>query len=310
MCKTRGKCTIPPRLVSGDTIGVAAPASPFDMKLFEAGLAVLKQMGFQVNVPEAVFEKNGYLAGSDPVRAEVLNRLFADPEIQGIICARGGFGSMKILPFLDFDTIRKNPKAFIGFSDISAVLSVLEAKCNLVAFHGPVVTTLGRSSEKMKDSFLSALTSDQPVEISAIKGICIQPGVAMGPVSGGNLATLCHLVGTPFEPTFSGKILLLEDCGEACYRIDRMLTQMKLAGCFEKIAGIALGSFQDCGDEKSLYGIIKQIFKEDEIPIMTGFEVGHGDGNMTLPLGLDAVLDTTKGSLCFKQPATVGPPVA
>jgi muramoyltetrapeptide carboxypeptidase len=128
----------------------------------------------------------------------------------------------------------------------------------------------------------------------------------MGPVSGGNLTTLCHLVGTPFEPTFSGKILLLEDCGEACYRIDRMLTQMKLAGCFKKIAGIALGSFQDCGDEKSLYGVIKQIFQADEIPIMTGFEMGHGDHNITLPLGLDAVLDTTSGSLCFKQPATVG----
>ncbi len=306
MSKIKRKCIVPPRLVSGDTIGIAAPASPFDIKLFEAGLAVLKQMGFQVNVPEAVFEKNGYLAGSDPVRAKVLNRLFADPKIKGIVCARGGFGSMKILPFLDYDTIRANPKAFIGFSDISAVLSVLEAKCDLVAFHGPVMTTLGRSSEKMKSSFLAALTSDQLIEISAIDGFCIQPGVAVGPVSGGNLTTLCHLVGTPFEPSFNGKILLLEDCGEACYRIDRMLTQMKLAGCFKKIAGVALGSFQDCGDSKNLYRVIREIFKEDEIPIMTGFKMGHGDQNMTIPFGLDAVLDTTKGSLCFKQPATAG----
>ncbi len=306
MSKIKRKCIVPPRLVSGDTIGIAAPASPFDIKLFEAGLAVLKQMGFQVNVPEAVFEKNGYLAGSDPVRAKVLNRLFADPKIKGIVCARGGFGSMKILPFLDYDTIKANPKAFIGFSDISAVLSVLETKCDLVVFHGPVMTTLGRSSEKMKSSFLAALTSDQLIEISAVDGLCIRPGVAVGPVSGGNLATLCHLVGTPFEPAFNGKILLLEDCGEACYRIDRMLTQMKLAGCFRKIAGVALGSFQDCGDSKNVNEVIREIFKEDEIPIMTGFEVGHGDRNMTIPFGVEAVLDTTKGSLCFKRPATGG----
>lgn len=306
MSKIKRECIVPPRLVSGDTIGIAAPASPFDTKLFEAGLAVLKQMGFQVNVPEAVFEKTGYLAGLDPVRARVLNRLFADPKIKGIVCARGGFGSMKILPFLDYDTIRANPKAFIGFSDISAVLSVLEAKCDLVTFHGPVMTTLGRSSQKMKSSFLAALTSDQLIEISAVDGFCIQPGVAVGPVSGGNLATLCHLVGTPFEPVFNGKILLLEDCGEDCYRIDRMLTQMKLAGCFRKIAGVALGSFQDCGDSKNVNEVIREIFKEDEIPIMTGFEVGHGDRNMTIPFGVEAVLDTTEGSLCFKRPATAG----
>lgn len=297
-------CITAPRLVHGDLIGVAAPSSPFDAEAFDAGLDVLKKMGFMVHVPDRLFKKNGYLAGSDTERADVVNRLFADPKIKGIICARGGFGSMKTLPLLDYASIKNNPKVFVGFSDATAVLSVLESRCRLVSFHGPMVTTLARASDEIKRAFITALTGDRPINIDATDGVCLQPGKAVGRVSGGNLATLCHLVGTPFEPTFASKILLLEDCTEACYRIDRMLTQMKLAGCFAGVAGVALGGFSDCGYEEDLYKVIKDTFKRDDIPIMAGFDVGHGSRNMMVPIGLEAVLDTDRGSIQFTRPAT------
>lgn len=304
MVKSENSCITPPRLKPGDLIGVAAPASPFNASLFEAGLDVIENMGFRVHVPAPVFKKSGYYAGSDLERAGVLNRLFADPKIKGIICARGGFGSMKTLPFLDYAGVGKNPKAIVGFSDVSALLSVLEARCGLVTFHGPMVTTLGRAPLETRRAFVTSLTGNERISMHARNGVCLSPGTAEGPVIGGNLATLCHLVGTPFEPTFADKILLLEDCGEACYRIDRMLTQMKMAGCFNGVAGIALGRFFECGDEKEIYRIVKGVFKGDDIPIMAGFDVGHGDCNMMVPLGLEAVMDTTEGIIRFTRPAT------
>jgi len=297
----------PPRLRPGDTIGIVAPAGPFDTELFDRGIEVLKSFGFRVHWPKNIFKKIGYLAGPDKHRANQVNRLFLNPEIKAIICARGGFGSMKTLSSLNLDLIRKNPKIFMGFSDISALLSVFYLHCGLVTFHGPVVTTLGKSTQKTKDTVLNVLSSDKNPELKPEKGVTIKPGSASGPILGGNLTTLCHLMGTPYEPCFKDHILLLEDTGEATYRIDRMLIQMKLAGCLEGLKGVVLGSFKKCGDLVEIFRIVEERFSVDEIPILGGFEIGHGRTNITIPLGIEATLDADAKIIRFHEPATVNP---
>jgi muramoyltetrapeptide carboxypeptidase len=294
---------LPRVLKPGDTLGIAAPSSPFDDELFNAGVKALETMGFNPAIPEGLFQKDGYLAGSDRRRAEQLNRLFADPAIDGIICARGGYGAMRILPLLDLDILSQNPKVFVGFSDITALLGVMATHCGLVAFHGPTVTTLGYNDPATHESFLKALTVTEPLTVAAKKGRVIQPGRASGPFVCGNLTLFSHLTGTPFQPDLKGRILLIEDRGEAPYRIDRMLTQMRLAGCFEGLAGLAPGTFTDCGSEEEINRIVADRLAGMDIPILAGFEVGHGKVNLTLPVGLPVTLDTASQTLAFQSPA-------
>ena len=293
----------PARLKPGDKVGIAAPASPFDMENYNLGVNVLESMGFYVSVLDDIFDRNKYLAGSDVHRANLLNKLFADSSIKAIICARGGYGSIRILSLLDYNIIRNNPKIFVGFSDVSAILSAIYTKCGLVVFHGPMVTTLSDASQKTKESMAAALFSGIKLEIAIKKGIALRQGSASGIVSGGNLATLCHLVGTHFEPGFKDHILFLEDRGEAAYKIDRMLTQMKMAGCFDGIAGLILGSFEDCGKIKEVFSVVDNIFKDEDIPILAGFEAGHGINNITIPFGITATLDSDKHLLLFHEAA-------
>jgi muramoyltetrapeptide carboxypeptidase len=299
------KSVRPRRLKPGDTIGIVAPAGVFDPEKFMLGKSVLESMGFQTFFDDGIFQKHEFLAGTDIQRANQVNRLFADPTVQAIVCARGGYGSMRILSLLDFETIQTHPKIFLGFSDISALLSVLYDRCSLVTFHGPVVTTLAKASEKTIMAMKTVLTSDAPpLELTPGNGKVIKPGVCSGAVIGGNLTTLCHLVGTSFVPNFKGKILLIEDVGEMPYRIDRMLTQMKLAGCFNEIAGLILGGFKECGYLDEVLEIFSNIFEDADIPILTGFEVGHGEHNLTIPMGLGATLDTKSKKLLFHEPPT------
>ncbi len=298
---------VPHRLTKGDTIGVVAPASPFETERFDRGLEVLKSMGFRVVYSDGLFKRNGYLAGADTHRAKQLQRFFTDDTIKGIICARGGFGSIRVLSYLNFNVIQNNPKCFIGFSDITALLSAFYAESRLVTFHGPTVTTLATASKISREFFLTALLSESPLQINPLKGVTLQSGTASGRIIGGNLTTLCHLIGTPFLPDFNGHIIFIEDTGESEYRIDRMLTQMKLAGCFDGIVGLGLGSFRGCGNIEDIYKIAKGVFKENRIPILGGLPIGHGRTNLTIPFGLAATLDADKKSLVFDKPATIQP---
>ena len=265
----------------------------------------MESLGFRTRVSDEIFEKSGYLAGNDAQRAQLVNRLFKDPAINAIVCARGGFGSLRILPLVDFDVIRENPKVFIGFSDITALLTSITTRSGLVSFHGPVVTTLAKAPEITRNTLLGAISSDRPLEVQPANGVVIQAGRAQGPLIGGNLTTLCHLLGTPFEPRFKHRILLLEDRGEAIYRIDRMLFQMKLAGCFDGIAGLVLGSFEGCGSLDAVFQVFEEHFRDISAPILAGFDVGHGEQNLTIPFGIDATLDTDRQLLSFTQPATI-----
>ncbi len=199
------KSVKPTRLKPGDIVGIVAPAGPFDPEKFMKGTAVLESMGFRTVFDETIFQKRGFLAGTDVQRADQVNRLFADSTVQAVACARGGYGSMRILRFLDFATIQKNPKIFVGFSDISVLLSVLHDRCDLVTFHGPVVTTLADADQETIAAMRWALTSDTPMELAPENGMVVRPGLASGPVTGGNLTTLCHLVGTPYAQVSRGR---------------------------------------------------------------------------------------------------------
>jgi muramoyltetrapeptide carboxypeptidase len=296
---------VPARLSPGDTMGIVAPAGPFDRDTLARGTRSLQDLGFKVFTPPGLLDANGYLAGSDQHRAHFINQLFADKSIDAIICARGGYGSIRILPLLDYPTIADNPKVFIGFSDITALLGVLADRCRLATFHGPVVTSLADASADTSHSLLQAVSSGAKLEFMGVGGITINGGCAAGIVCGGNLTTLCHLVGTPFAPSFTDKILFIEDRAEAPYRIDRMLVHMKLAGCFENLAGIALGSFEECGPVDDLYNIVAEIFQDKSFPIFAGLDVGHGKNNLTLPVGIEATLDADGHSLSYHRAATM-----
>ena len=308
---------IPKALKPGDTIGICAPSGSFDRTVFDRGLDVIREMGFSVYIPHGIYLKKRYLAGGDINRAEIINRLFKDEAVNGILCARGGFGAMRVLPFLDYEMIRNNPKIFVGFSDVTAILAALEKRSSLQVFHGPVVTSLASASKETLGSFFNILTSSSLSLASCFSGSPSFPGIsffqeghillqngmsicggrATGILSGGNLATLSHLVGTPFQPDFHGNIFFFEDVGESPYKIDRMLTQMKMAEVFNGIKGVIAGSFKDCGNNKMIFEIIGEIFEAFHIPVLAGIEAGHGNINFTLPLGFEITMDADAHTL-------------
>jgi muramoyltetrapeptide carboxypeptidase len=192
---------------------------------------------------------------------------------------------------------------FVGFSDITVLLDFLVRRCRIVAFHGPTVTTLGKADPSTRDRFLRALSTPEPLSLCASSSRVIHSGIGVGRFFCGNLTLFCHLTGTPFQPDLNGGILLIEDQGEAAYRIDRMLTQMRLAGCFDSLAGLALGAFTGCGSAETVYRIVADRLGGLNLPILAGFDVGHGAVNMTLPVGLPVQLDTGTGRLTFAGPA-------
>jgi len=294
----------PQRLRPGDTLGIVAPAGPYDSDQLSQGVSVLESLGYTIKIPEDLCRPHGFLAGTDLQRAAFVNAFFADKDVKGIICARGGYGSMRILDLLDYEVIHTNPKVFAGFSDITALHSVINNRCGLVTFHSPVVTYLGKADASTIQSLSSGIASVHPVEIVLKEAEILQKGKAVGRVCGGNLRTLCHLIGTPYAPDFTDGLLLLEEVNESPYRLDRMLFQMRMAGCFDRVRGVMLGAFEACGDMNSVFSVVRSIFEELNIPVLAGFDIGHGSTNLTLPLGLPATLDTDRKSLVFQETAT------
>lgn len=296
---------LPPRLRRGDTIGLIAPAGPIRRpEDFACGCGILRDLGFNLKQCRPVPDHDNYLAACDDERAAELNKLWADPEVKAIMAVRGGYGCLRMLSGVDLDLIRRTPKILLGFSDITALLAMIGRDTGLVSLHGPVVTSLANADRASVLALGLALTSNKldPISSPGLEKLC--PGTAKGRLIGGNLTTLCHLIGTPFEPLWQDTILLLEDVGEAPYRIDRMLSQLRAAGRLNEVRGIILGRFTDCGNEEDIWHIAHDILHGLSIPIWAGFPVGHGPDNLTLPLGIDVMmhddgkLHCTTPSLC------------
>jgi len=294
----------PPRLKPGATVGIVAPAGPFEPKALDRGVAVLQEMGYAVRLAEGLFSKADYLAGDDTVRVAQLHEMFGDPSVDAVLCARGGFGALRLLPLLDFDLLASHPKALIGFSDITNLLNVIHLKTGMVTFHGPMACTLGKSDRQTRDSLQKALCGSEPVYIEVDDGMAVVKGKAEGRLMGGNLTTLCHLLGTPFSPSFKDGILFLEEIGEALYRIDRMLTHMVMSGSLEGVTGFVLGSFKNCGTTAEIVDLVERRLGHYEVPILAGLAAGHIDRNLTLPVGLAVRLDAGRKTLTFLTSAT------
>jgi muramoyltetrapeptide carboxypeptidase len=298
------KMVRPEKLKKGDVVGVVAPAGPVEPDLLEKGLKTLRRMELQPVIGKHVLSRRGYLAGKDEDRAEDLMSMFADRAVKAIFCARGGYGVNRLLPWLKPNVIRKNPKIFVGASDVTLLLLYLYQKCSLVGFHGPMVAgNFGRHAmRKSKKQFYDLLTgqSEGKTVVSAQAHI-LNPGVAKGEITGGCLSLLCRSLKTPFEVQTRNKILLIEDVNEAPYRIDGMLWQLKAAGKFKDIKGIILGEMVNCFQKKSENGLpgsmYQDIFDGLSVPIVTNFPVGHGTEMWTLPFGVEATLDAEAKSI-------------
>lgn len=283
----------PRALEFGDTIGVIAPASPpKEARYIDPAIAALKTMGFKVKLGSAARKRTGFLAGSDHERADDINRMFADKQISGILCLRGGYGAARTLDKLNYGVIKRNPKILCGFSDITALHLAIFKKSGLMTFHGPTLLTLLGPKERSDYTLTSWLRSvmvaepygdvrrGMPKKYS--KARTLLKGTASGALVGGNLSIITSLVGSEYLPSFSGKILFLEDVNEAPYRVDRALTQLLLSGALRGVKGIAIGDFGGTGDFESVF---RDRLSSLKVPVITGLPIGHIDDFATVPQG-------------------------
>lgn len=313
----------PKPLNPGDTISVVTPAGPVDRERIDRALDRMRHRGYRLKTYGDLYRRTGYLAGDDATRADELMAAFADPETSAVWCARGGYGVARLLDRLDFDLIRRNPKIFVGFSDISALHVAIGQRTGLITFHGPNLQDGFGKPLDMPPANEAALwraltgsdanASNQPpseddaypLDTSAIHPLdlrTITPGTATGPLTGGNLAVLCGLMGTPYEIQTAGRILFLEDVSERAYRIDRYLRQLSLAGKLQSAAGILLGTFSyDEGDtadpQTDLDALLDEYFRPLQIPVIVGFPAGHTQYNLTLPMGAMAEINADRGAV-------------
>jgi muramoyltetrapeptide carboxypeptidase len=262
-------------------------------------------MGFKVLPAPHLYERKEYLAGDDQDRLEDFHSAFRNREVNAIFCARGGYGALRLLSGIRFALIRRNPKILVGYSDITSLLLSIYKKTGLVTFHGPTVREYSKNQGRNLESLVDVLSSDQPCGFTLTDAVVLREGRAEGRLIGGNLSLICHLAGTRHMPDPRGAILFLEDRGEPAYRIDRMLTHLKLCGFFKRLSGLVAGQFDDCGEHFRINELLLDAAAGLNIPVVTGFPIGHGDRNLTLPLGLPAVLDTKRLTLGLTEPAVI-----
>jgi muramoyltetrapeptide carboxypeptidase len=286
----------PPALRPGDRVAIVAPASAFARPEFDAGVTELRALGFEPVHTDAVFARDEYLAGDASVRARDLMLAWSDPSIKGIIAARGGYGSVHLLPLLDSDVVRQQPKVFVGYSDNTSLLVWLQQTCGLVSFHGPMVE--GRFARGAagydRDSFLRCVSMTTPIgEILDPSLETVQRGEARGILVGGTLTQLVASMGTPyaFDPP-NGCVLFLDDVAERPYRLDRMLTQLRLGGLLSRPSAIVFNSLPRCdepGGSLTARRTVQRVLADFPGPILFGLQSGHTDGpTLTLPFGVMA----------------------
>jgi muramoyltetrapeptide carboxypeptidase len=291
----------PPRLRAGDVVRVVAPSGPVPREAFEAGVAALRGR-YEVRFDDRVFEREGFLAGSDERRLEELTAALADPEARAVLMARGGYGLMRLLPFLDPSLLRASPRPLVGFSDGTALLA-FAARAGVASIHGPVLTQLGTLPETDQRALIQMLEEPAPGLLLADLDELI-PGRVQGPLLGGNLEVFSRLLGTPYMPDLSGAVLLIEDSGERPYRVDRLITHLDLAGVFGAVSAVLVGDFSGCLEPESLRAgspraeeVVLERLGRLPIPVALGAAVGHGTHNAALPYGSLVELDTRHGTL-------------
>lgn len=308
----------PKRLKEGDTVGMVLPASAtFERDRIALGREQLEAIGLKVVLGKHIYDRHGYLAGRDEDRAADINTMFADDQIDGIFAFTGGWGSPRLLPLLDYDLIRRNPKVFVGFSDITALLVAIQQRTGLVTFHGPVAASTFENYSV--ENFRRVVMRAEPagllappqrksdVLVERVNRITkLAAGKASAQLTGGNLTLVAATMGTPYEIETDGKILFLEDTSEELYRIDRMLTQLHLGGKLRKLAGFVFGRCTDCtikGPSFSLEDLLLERFAKLGIPALSGLSFGHIEQKLTLPLGVRATLDADAGTLSLDEAA-------
>jgi len=288
---------VPPPLRPGATVAVAAPAGPAHADRIEAGLGLLGQR-YDVRAAEDLFAADGYLAGSDDRRADELNGYLRDPDVRAIFAARGGYGSMRILDRLDADALRADPKPIVGFSDVTALLSWSAVAAGVCGVHGPVVTQLGELPTDDVQWLFDLLEGTRPTEPLA-EGLSDSDNASgsgsgkafAGPLTGGNLAMISHLLGTPYAVPTEGAVLVLEDIGERPYQLDRYITHLQLAGVFDTVAGVALGDFTRCDEPPGprpvpdAFAVLQERLDAAGVPWLRGLPVGHGTRNRAFRFG-------------------------
>ena len=293
----------PRALRAGDRVAIVAPASPFGRDEFDAGLDELRRLGFEPVYDDRVFARTGYVAGAAVDRAAALMEAFTRPDVAGVLCARGGYGSAQLLPLLDAGAIARAGKPFVGYSDITTLLAFVTGTAGLVAFHGPMLAgRLGRGPAGYdRDTFWRALTEDAPLgEVGAGRLAVLQPGAARGPLLGGTFTQVVASLGTPwaFDPP-PGHILFVEEVNERPYRIDRMLTQWRQAGLLARASGIVFGELPGCdepGGTPTARDAIAAALAGFPGPVVVGLPSGHVQGAaITLPLGVCAHLVAEAG---------------
>lgn len=317
-----GRLRRPERLRKGDAVGLITPASFISDDALQKAVTNLESLGLKVVMGKHLRDRYGSLAGTDQQRLDDLHQFFADPNINGIWCARGGYGTPRLLPKIDYKLIRRNPKIFIGYSDITALLNAFWPKSGLVGFHGPVgaSTFTDYTREQLQRTLFepaASLVIEAPAKQlekakanDAYLPRTIRRGRAIGQLVGGNLSLLAAVAGTPYAPSIKSKLLFIEDIGEKPYRIDRMLTTLRQAWPLEQAAGIVLGVFNDCeadtdSNSLTLQETLKDRLSDLPIPIAYGLPIGHIDDMCTLPLGVPARLDADALSLTVLESGVV-----
>lgn len=304
----------PRMLRPGDTVRLVSPASSPDAAAVKRGEKLLRGWGLEVEYAEHALDEYGYLAAPDDQRLADLNKALADPKVRGVICTRGGYGVQRIIDGVDRHAVRRDPKPLVGFSDITGLQQWLWRHTGLATIHGPMAAwdderTGPESAEALRTSLMTTdritleRNPDQPgadVEV---------PGRAAGTLLGGNVSLLAAAVGNRELPSLRGAILFLEDVGEAPYRLDRMLTSMRRSGVLDGVAGIALGQWVDCVGDPGTWTVSEML--RDRLgdlgaPVLGGLPIGHGDGQLTMPLGVPARLDTGSGTLTAEPAVRAG----
>lgn len=310
---------LPPRLREGAKVALIAPSSPPSDEKLATGIANLQRFGFQIVEGKSLRARHGHLAGTDAERLADLHWAFQSPDIEAVWCIRGGYGATRLLPDIDYRLIRRNPKPFIGYSDVTALHMAIHQETGLVTFHGPVAaseypedTTLRHFRAVLMQGIvpheIAAPSHDNETQTPEYQSFTISSGKATGMLTGGNLALLSSLAGTAYAPVFKNKIVFMEDVGEQPYRIDRMLTQLLQATDLMEASGIALGIFNECQPKPDSFSLSLSDTLRDRlgrlgIPVVYGLPLGHITHQATFPYGIKATLDADKKTLTLLEQA-------